>query len=75
MKKLAEDEDIFEKERRVVEMSGLRAAGSREKRVRKRWDDAKVPPLPTVKVEPNNKRSSPTHKHEENEELFHRSAF
>ena len=76
MKKLDEDEDVFEKEKRVVEMSGSRAAGSREKRLGSGgtmpiW----VPPLPTVKVEPKNKRSSPAHEHEENEELFHRSAF
>ena len=39
-----EEENWFEKERQAVEMSGSRAAGLRQKRVRKRWDDAKISP-------------------------------
>jgi hypothetical protein len=38
-------------------MGGLRAAGSREKRVRKRWDDVKVPLLATVSIHPHFGRS------------------
>ncbi|KAF8222047.1 hypothetical protein L208DRAFT_1382027 [Tricholoma matsutake] len=34
-----EEEDAFEMEKEVVAMSGSHAAGSREKRVRKWWDD------------------------------------
>lgn len=33
-----DEEEAFEKEKEVVELSGSRAAGSREKKVRKRWD-------------------------------------
>jgi ATP-binding cassette subfamily B (MDR/TAP) protein 1 len=49
-----EDEEAFEKEKEVVTMSGSRAAGSREKRVRKRWDDAKISALTSVKVDSKN---------------------
>lgn len=40
-----EEEEVFEKEKEVVKMSGLRGAGLREKRVRKWWDDAKISAL------------------------------
>jgi ATP-binding cassette subfamily B (MDR/TAP) protein 1 len=65
-----EEEDAFEK---AVEMSGSRAGGSREKRVRKRWDDAKISPLATVKVDSKNKVPSP--EHEEHDDQFHTPAF
>ena len=43
-----EEEGVFELEKDAVKRSGSHAVGSREKRVRKRWDDAKVPPLTSV---------------------------
>jgi hypothetical protein len=56
-----EEEDVFEKEKEVVAMSGSHGAGLREKRVRKRWDDAKISPLTTVKVDSKNNVPSPEH--------------
>ena len=75
MKELVEDQDTFDKEKQVVEMNGSRAAGSREKRIRKRWDDVKMQPLTGVKVDPENKRSSVAHGNEATEEPFQRPAF
>jgi ATP-binding cassette subfamily B (MDR/TAP) protein 1 len=59
-----EEELKFEKEKRVVEMSGSRAIGSREKGVRRRWDD--------VKIHPKDNGLSPEYEHEDQ---FQRPAF
>jgi hypothetical protein len=45
-----DEEEAFEKEKEVVVMSGSRAAGLREKRVRKRWDDDKILALTSVNI-------------------------
>jgi len=47
------EEEEFEKEKREVEKNGSRAIGSRRAAgVRKRWDDVKISPLTSVKVDP-----------------------
>ena len=56
-----DEEEAFEKEKEVVELSGSCAAGLREKRVRKRWDDTKMSALTTVKVDSKNNVPSPEH--------------
>jgi ATP-binding cassette subfamily B (MDR/TAP) protein 1 len=58
-----EEEENFEREKRAVERSGSHAIGSRGKRVRKRWDDVKIPPLTTVKVDSKHKRPSQPEEH------------
>lgn len=45
MERAEEEEDGFEKVKQEVVMSGLRVAWSRVRKVRKRWDDAKISPL------------------------------
>jgi ATP-binding cassette subfamily B (MDR/TAP) protein 1 len=54
-----EEEENFEREKGAVERSGSHAIGSRGKRVRKRWDDVKIPPLTTVKVDSRHKTPTP----------------
>jgi hypothetical protein len=59
-RKERDEEEAFEKEKEV-ELSGSRAAGLREKRVRKRWDDTKMSALTTVNVDSKNNVPSPEH--------------
>lgn len=48
-----EEEEMYESEKKVVEMSGSRAVGNRGGKmvVRKRWDEEKMVPLVSVKVD------------------------
>jgi ATP-binding cassette subfamily B (MDR/TAP) protein 1 len=64
-----DEEEVFEKEKEVVELSGSHAAGLREKRVRKRWDDAKISALTSVKVDSKTNVPSPGDDH------FHTPGF